>query len=418
MAAALARSPRVDEVLVCPGNDGVLDVARRLDAPLSDLAGLAAAARQENVHLTVAGSEEPLVRGVWDSFDAQGLRLFGPSARAARLEGSKAWAKEFMRRHAVPTAEFAVYDDFEAARVDAARRRLPFVIKADGLAAGKGVHVVQERDAAERVLRAMMREDAHGAAGRRVVIEEALEGVEVSVFAIADGYSHRLLGCAQDHKRAYDDDRGPNTGGMGAYSPPPFLEASMLRDIEARILAPTLAGMLDEGGPYRGFLYLGLMLTAAGPQLLEYNCRLGDPEAQVLLPRVRSDFFELLDAADAGDVRSATLDVADHCAVGVVVASEGYPVAPVRGRPVRGIEAARERGAQVFCAGVTRRGAALETSGGRVLTVVATAADVPSARSRAYEVLDTIDVPGAFHRTDIAQRAMEREQWQRRASAS
>jgi phosphoribosylamine--glycine ligase len=418
IAAALARSPRVEEVLVAPGNDGMLDVARRLDVPLDDLDRVAEAARAAKIRLTIAGSEEPLVRGAWNVFDRKRMRLFGPSAEAAQLEGSKVWAKEFMRRHAIPTASFSIHDDFDAARSDVARRPLPFVIKADGLAAGKGVHVIQERDAAERALRGMMLEGAYGSAGRRVVIEEALTGVELSVFAISDGYSHRILGCAQDHKRAYDGDRGPNTGGMGAYSPPPLLEPSVLREIEARILTPTLAGMLDEGAPYRGFLYLGLMLTASGPQLLEYNCRLGDPEAQVLLPRIGTDFCELIEGADEGDVISAPLQLVADAAVGVVVASEGYPGKPAKGRPVRGIEAARERGAEVFCAGVARADTGLVTAGGRILSVVGKAATVPGARSRAYEALDAIAIPGAFHRTDIAQRAMARELWQSRASAS
>lgn len=418
MAAVLARSARVDRVLVAPGNDGMTDVAQRLQVPLADLDGLAAAARREGVGMTIAGSEEPLVRGVRDRFDAERLALFGPSAAAARLEGSKAWAKQFMQRHAIPTAAFAVHDDYAAARADAAQRPLPFVIKADGLAAGKGVHIVDARGAAERALRAMMLDDAYGAAGHRVVLEEALDGVELSVFAISDGSRYRILGCAQDHKRAYDGDRGPNTGGMGAYSPPPFLDAATLRDIETKVLAPTLTGMREEGNPYRGFLYLGLMLTDAGPQLLEYNCRLGDPEAQVLLPRVRSDFFELIDCAAAGDVTSARLEVEECCTVGVVVASEGYPQAPVAGRPVRGIDSARARGARVYCAGVARQGDTLVTSGGRVLTVVAAAADVTTARRRAYEAVDAIDIPGTFHRRDIAQRALERERWQSRASAS
>ena len=418
LAHALSRSPRTPELLVAPGNAGMTDVARPVDVQLGDLEAVAKFARAEGVRLTIAGSEDPLVRGAWNVFDSQRLRLFGPSVEAARLEGSKAWAKEFMRQAGIPTADFAVYDDFDRAVAGLRARALPGVIKADGLAAGKGVHVVATGAEAERVLRAMLVEGAYGEAGRRVVVEDALEGVELSVFAITDGYNHRILGCAQDYKRARDGDRGPNTGGMGAYSPVPFVDDSLLRDIERRILAPTLAGMIDAGAPYRGFLYLGLMLTGAGPMMLEYNCRLGDPEAQVLLPRLRSDLLTLVLAAEAGDVSAGPLEVEPQAAVGVVIASEGYPESPVSGRTVRGLGAARSRGALVYCAGVAGRGEDLVTSGGRIVTVVGRGPDVAAAREHAYAAVRDIDIPGSFHRTDIARAALERSGWQSRASAS
>lgn len=418
LAAALAGSRHRPEILVAPGNDGMSEVARRVDVALDDLEGLADCARREGVRLTVAGSEEPLVRGVWNVFDAHGLRLFGPSMQAAQLEGSKAWAKEFMRRHDIPTADFSVHRDYESARAAARRRTPPYVVKADGLAAGKGVYVVRDHDEAEAALRALLLDGKLGDAGRAVIVEEALRGPEVSVFAITDGYNHRILGCAQDHKRAYDHDEGPNTGGMGAYSPLPLLDDAVLRDVETRILAPTLHGMLEEGAPYRGFLYLGLMLTPRGPQVLEYNCRLGDPEAQVLLPRIRSDVVDLFLAADAGDVTATEFAVDTDVAVGVVIASEGYPGAPAKGRPIRGLDAARAVGAAVFCAGVARRDDALVTSGGRVVTVVGRGASVDEARARAYEAVGVIEIPGGFHRRDIAHQAMEREAWQGRKSAS
>ncbi len=418
LAAAVARSRHAPQVLVAPGNAGISDVAQCVDLPLHDLQGLAAFAQRENVRLTIAGSEEPLVGGAWNRFDALGMRLFGPSAEAARLEGSKAWAKEFMRRHGIPTAAFSIHGDYDEARAAVREHPLPLVIKADGLAAGKGVHIVRSLDEADAVLRAMLVDGEHGEAGRHVIIEAALTGPEVSVFAITDGYNHRILGCAQDHKRAFDHDEGPNTGGMGAYSPLPLLGDDIVRKVEAEILAPTLSGMLEEGVPYRGFLYLGLMLTPDGPQLLEYNCRLGDPEAQVLLPRIRSDVLDLLLAADAGEVTGAELQFSGDAAVGVVIASEGYPGSPAKGRPIEGLAAARQTGAEVFCAGVSKRNDALVTSGGRVVTVVGRGADVDEARARAYEAVDVIDIPGAFHRKDIAHQALERETWQSHLSAS
>ncbi len=409
IAHALSRSPSCSEVLVAPGNDGLRDVARRLPLPLDDLPALAEAAKREQVGLTVAGSEEPLVRGVWDFFDAARLRLVGPSMQAAALEGSKVFAKEFMRRHAIPTPDFEVCDDFDAAMRSALQRGFPLVLKADGLAAGKGVSILHSAAEAEAGLRAMLVERKFGAAGSRVLLETALRGPELSVFALCDGYNYRLLGVAQDHKRAYDGDRGPNTGGMGAYSPVPGVTPELLRDIEARVLAPTLSGMVDEGTPYRGFLYAGLMLTADGPQVLEFNCRLGDPEAQVLLPRFAGDFLELLLCCEAGDVTQARFEVDPGAALGVVVASLGYPEAPRLGMAVHGLEVARRTGASVYCAGVRAEGESLVTSGGRVCTVVGRGRDVASARRAAYEAVECIHIEGAFHRSDIGARALAAE---------
>jgi phosphoribosylamine--glycine ligase len=257
-----------------------------------------------------------------------------------------------------------------------------------------------------------------GDAARQVLIEECLEGPEVSVFALCDGYSYRLLGVAQDHKRAHDGNRGPNTGGMGACSPVAFLTAEALRDIEQTVLAPTLVGMLEEDMPYRGFLYLGLMMTARGPQLLEYNCRLGDPEAQVLLPRLQGDFLDLLLAAESGDVGAVSFELSDVVTVGVVVAAEGYPAAARLGQPVAGIEEARSLGARVYCAGVSGSAGELVSSGGRVLTVVAEAEDVAEARRRVYAALERIRIPGSFHRRDIGAFDPEGEVWKSRSSAS
>jgi phosphoribosylamine--glycine ligase len=416
-ALAEALAPGADEVLVAPGNDGMRDVARPVPVPLHDLAALVDLAQREAIDLTVAGSEEPLVRGVWDVFDGAGLRLFGPSRAAAALEGSKVFAKHFMQRHRIPTAGFEVYEDFEEARRALAKRPLPVVVKADGLAAGKGVVVAATRDEAEASLHAMLVERRYGDAGSRVLLEETLQGPELSVFALSDGYSFRFLGCARDHKRAFDGDRGPNTGGMGAYAPV-ALDPGLQEEIEARIFGPTLAGLVDEGTPYRGFLYAGLMLTADGPQVLEFNCRLGDPEAQVLLPRLRTDLLRLLRAADRGDAGGAALEVDPGAAVAVVVASPGYPDLPQLGRVVHGLDAARATGARVYCAGVRARDGALVTSGGRICTVVGRGADVAAARQAAYAGVDCITIDGAFHRRDIGLRALEGEAWPSRASAS
>jgi phosphoribosylamine--glycine ligase len=418
LAQSLAASAGEPEVLVAPGNDGMRDVARPVAVPLGDVEALADLAQREGVALTIAGSEEPLVRGAWDAFDGRGLRLFGPSAAAARLEGSKAFAKDFMQRHAIPTAAYDICADIASARAALRRRGFPLVIKADGLAAGKGVHVVGGAAEAEASLQAMLEAGRYGEAGRVVVIEEALAGPEISVFAVSDGYTWRLLGVARDHKRVHDGDRGPNTGGMGAYAPVPEIGPELVADIEARILAPTLVGLLDEGVPYRGFLYLGLMLTARGPRLLEYNCRLGDPEAQVLLPRLRGDFLQLVRAADAGDLAAAELEIGPEAAVGVVLASEGYPEAPRTGRSLRGLEAARQAGARVYCAGVRQEDGGLVTSGGRICTVVGSGRDLTAARDLAYAAVQRLEVEGAFYRRDIAAASLEGRAWPDRVSAS
>lgn len=419
LAVAVARSPKVTGVWVAPGNAGMRDVAVPLDMSLADLEALAHFARREKVALTIAGSEATLVRGVWDVFDSHNLRLLGPSQQASQLEGSKAWAKEFMRRHDIPTADFVVVEDIETARREVARRGLPLVLKADGLAAGKGVYIPQTPAEAEQALRALLLDQLHGPAGQRVVIERCLRGVELSVFAISDGYSYQLLGTARDHKRAFDGDCGPNTGGMGAFSPVPFVTTALLRDIECRILVPTLAGMLDEGAPFRGFLYLGLMLSEDGPFLLEYNCRLGDPEAQVILPRLQGDFVELCLATDAGDVQAAPVRWSEDAAVGIVLASAGYPASPESGKPVRGLEKARARGVEIFMAGVEDAGSGeLVTRGGRILTVVGRGRGIAEARSHAYAALAEVKIDGAFHRADIAALVEEKSTCPKSASAS
>ena len=418
LVEAVAASPRKPDVYVAPGNDGMRAMATCVDLSLNDVEALAQWADDNAMDLTIAGSEEPLVLGAWDAFDARQRRLFGPSQAAAQLEGSKLFAKQFMQRHGIPTAEFSVCDNLEAAEADLRRRGLPLVLKADGLAAGKGVYVVRTQQEAQAALQELFVQRRFGDAAQQVLIEECLEGPEVSIFALCDGYSYRLLGVAQDHKRAHDGNRGPNTGGMGAYSPVAFLSREALQNIEQSILAPTLVGMLDEGVPYRGFLYLGLMMTSDGPQLLEYNCRLGDPEAQVLLPRMQSDFLDLVVAAESGDVTSVPFAVSAGCSVAVVVASRGYPDAAQVGQPVSGIEEARSLGARVYCAAVSGSPGQFVSSGGRVLTVVAEGENAEEARRRAYEAVQRIRIPGSFHRGDIGALDPEGEVWKSRSSAS
>jgi len=416
LADALGRSALAPEVLVAPGNDAMQDVARCIRVDLDDLDAVAEVAAREDVAVTVAGNEAPLVRGVWDRFDARGLRLFGPSAAAARLEGSKRFAKEFMQRAGIPTARAMVFDDFDRARAALATQPYPLVVKADGLAAGKGVHIVRTRAEAEASLRAMLVEGRYGAAGSSVLLEECLQGPEVSIFALSDGYSYRILGVARDHKRAYDGDAGPNTGGMGAFTPVADVTPALLATIATGILAPTFAALVDEGTPFRGFLYAGLMLTARGPMVLEYNCRLGDPEAQVVLPCIQGDFLRLVLAAADQDLTSVPAPETRGAAVGVVLASEGYPDDPRIGVGIAGIEAARALGGRVYVAGARQTANGLVTSGGRIATVVGTGNDLATARRVAYDALGRLHVAGAFHRRDIG--IASEEPCPNRASAS
>lgn len=407
LARALSTSAGTPQVLVAPGNAGMRDVAIPLGLGLDDLDAVAERARRDGVALVVAGSEDPLVRDAAAVFAAHGVPFFGPSGAAAQLEGSKRFAKEFMRRADIPTADFEVVDDFDRARAALGRRDYPLVVKADGLAAGKGVWITADAREAEEVLRRLLVDGRLGAAGRIVLLEEALSGPEVSVFALCAGMSYRILGVAQDAKRAFDGDQGPNTGGMGAYSPVPGVDAALLAAIERRIVVPTLSGMAAEGRPYGGFLYFGLMLTPNGPRVLEYNCRLGDPEAQVLLPRLDGDLLSVLQRAAAGDVGSTDLDDRGDAAVGVVLAARGYPEAPHTGARLDGLEAARELGALVYCAGVREDAGGLVTAGGRVCTVVGRGPTLGAARTRAYAAIVALRAEDTFYRSDIARRILE-----------
>jgi phosphoribosylamine--glycine ligase len=409
LAWRLARDPSVDQVLAAPGNPGIARDASCHDIASDDAHGLLALVERERVDLTVVGPEGPLVAGLADELSARGHAVFGPSAEGARLEGSKTWAKDLCERYEIPAA-----GSLSAGTMTEALGALdafgpPYVVKADGLAAGKGVVITDERDEAVLALERALVDGEFGDAGSTVVVEEHLSGREVSAFALADGSTALPMGFAQDFKRIGDDDAGPNTGGMGAYSPVPFLDEAMTDRIRTEILERTVRSMAAEGVPYRGVLYAGLMLTERGPMVLEFNCRFGDPEAQVLMPRLRSEPAGLLLACGRGELGSAPELVPEAC-VTVVLASGGYPEAYETGFEIEGLDAAgRVEGAIVFHSGTTERQGRVVTAGGRVLSISATGPSIAEARDRAYEAAARVSFEGMRHRTDIAALAAKEE---------
>jgi phosphoribosylamine--glycine ligase len=404
----LAQNPTIDRLYAAPGNAGIAREATCVDIAADDVKELVAFAEREGIDLTVVGPEAPLVAGLVDELEARGLRAFGPTAAAARIEGSKAWAKELCERHGIPAGRSLAFDDLDEAVAALEGFEPPYVVKADGLAAGKGVTVTGDREEAVRALRRSLVERAFGEAGARVLLEEHLEGREVSAFAITDGREVLPLALAQDYKRALDGDRGPNTGGMGAYSPVPWVDAETERRIRDEILVRAVQAMEAEGVRYRGFLYAGLMVTAEGPRVLEFNCRLGDPEAQAILPRLRSDLGELILAACEGNLRDYVLHWTPEACVTVVLASGGYPGEYRTGFEIRGLEEAGEmEGVVVFHAGTAERDGRVVTAGGRVLAVSGLGATLAEARARAYEACARISFEGMHRRGDIAARVAE-----------
>ena len=405
----LRQEPQVTEVLCAPGNPGIAALARCLPADVANPAELLEIARREAVDLTVVGPELPLSRGVADVFAADGRAVVGPTRAAAALEWSKSFAKDFMARHGVPTARFRVCGSAGEALTAIARAEFgyPLVVKADGLAAGKGVLIVEDRASAEDAVRSVMVDRAFGSAGDRVVLEEFLAGEEASYFVLADGREFVTLASAQDHKRIFDGDRGPNTGGMGAFAPAPRVTGDVEAQVLDAIVRPVLEGMHGEGVPFRGFLYVGLMLTADGPKVVEFNVRFGDPEAQVVLPMLAEDLSPLLAAAAGGTLRSRRAAFRPEPHVGVVLAAGGYPESPRTGDPVEGLEAAAEiPDALVFHAGTTLAGGRVVTSGGRVLTVVGRGPTHREAIDVAYEAVSRIRFDGMQFRRDIGQKAL------------
>jgi phosphoribosylamine--glycine ligase len=406
LAWKLAASPRVQKVYVAPGNAGTALEPGVENVPVTDLAALAQFAESERMALTVVGPEAPLASGVVDLFQSRGLRIFGPTRAAAQLESSKDFAKRFLVRHGIPTAEYRTFTDAEAAHDYLDARDLPIVVKADGLAAGKGVVVAATREDAHAAIDAMLRNRALGNAGARVVVEDFLAGEEASFIVLADGERVLPLATSQDHKRLGDGDQGPNTGGMGAYSPAPIVTPALHARVVREIILPTIRGMREDGLPYSGFLYAGLMIDASGnPKVLEFNCRLGDPETQPILMRLKTDLLELIDATLAGELDRAQAEWDRRTALGVVLAAAGYPDKPESGDAIEGLPAAAED-LHVFHAGTAVRDGRVVTSGGRVLCVTALGDSIKMAQRRAYQAVDGIRFRGMQCRRDIGFRAL------------
>jgi phosphoribosylamine--glycine ligase len=415
LAWKVAQSARVAQVFVAPGNAGTRLEPKtvNVDIAADDIPGLLRFAREESIDLTIVGPEAPLVLGITDEFTTAGLRCFGPSREAARLEGSKAFMKDFLLRHGIPTAAYRGFSerDFDASWVRA--QRAPLVVKADGLAAGKGVVICETTDEAVATAQAMFA-GRFGTAGAQVVIEEFLDGEEASFIAIVDGQHVLPLATSQDHKRIGDGDSGPNTGGMGAYSPAPVVTSAIHERIMNEVMLPTVRALADENTPYVGFLYAGVMIAADGtPKVLEFNCRFGDPETQPILARLRSDLTELCEAALDGRLGAASLDWDPRAAVGIVLAAHGYPDKVRKGDIIAGLDAAARLPGKVFHAGTALRGADVVTSGGRVLCAVGLGDSVGAARRQAYDLVDAISWDGMQHRRDIGYRAVERERTSR-----
>jgi len=408
LAWALAASPLVSRLYCAPGNAGIAEVAECVGIPVSDRAGLVEFARANNVEFAVIGPEVPLVAGLWDLFEAAGIKALGPSKRASVLEGSKGFVKDLCRQAGIPTAAYGRFREPGAAKAFADTLGLPVVIKADGLAAGKGVIIATSKAEADKAIDFMF-EGGFGDSGLEVVVEEFMEGEEASFFALSDGTNVIPLAGAQDHKRVGDGDTGPNTGGMGAYSPAPVLTPALETAAMEKFIRPTVAAFAERGLSYMGVLYLGLMITRDGPKLVEYNCRFGDPECQVLMPRLQSDLLTALVAARDGALSAIDLRWREEAALTVVMASKGYPGVYEKGHVISGLEeAAAMPGVNLFHAGTARRGGDIVAVGGRVLNVTATGKDVAEARDRAYEAAARIHWDGCFYRKDIGWRALKR----------
>jgi phosphoribosylamine--glycine ligase len=411
---AISASPLCTKLLCAPGNAGIAQVAQCIDVAAEDVEGQVALALAEKIDFVVVGPETPLVAGLVDRLAKVGIKAFGPSAQAAQLEGSKGFTKDLCRRHNIPTGAYERFADLDKALayIDAAHISsggVPIVVKADGLAAGKGVVVAETVEQAKEAVRDMLAGNKFGAAGASVVIEEFLDGEEASLFALTDGEHALALAGAQDHKRAFDGDKGPNTGGMGAYSPAPILDAAMVERAMEEIVLPTVRAMKADGIPFKGVLYAGLMIGKNGPKLIEYNCRFGDPETQPMMMRLKSDIVPALLACADGGLNHLDLRWSDETALTVVMAANGYPDAYKKGSEIRGLEAAgKVEGVQVFHAGTKADGAHILANGGRVLNVTASAPTVEEARNRAYKAVDLIDWPEGFCRRDIAWRAIQR----------
>jgi phosphoribosylamine--glycine ligase len=408
LAWKLANSPRVQKVFVAPGNGGTATENGVENVAITGIGALVDFCRKENIYLTVVGPEAPLAAGVVDTFKQAGLRIFGPTRAAAQLESSKHFAKEFMLRHRLPTAQHRSFDDAAQAKAYISSRGAPIVIKADGLAAGKGVVVAATKEEALAAVDSMLTERRFGAAGNRVVVEDFLEGEEASFIVMCDGTHVLALATSQDHKRLKDGDQGPNTGGMGAYSPAPIVTPKIHARVMREIIQPAVNGMAQDGTPYVGFLYAGLMIDAAGnPKTLEFNCRLGDPETQPIIMRLKSDLLELIERALDGSLNKVEADWDRRCALGVVLAAANYPEEPRKGDRITGLSAPAED-CRVFHAGTKAENNSIVTNGGRVLCVTALGDSLRMARTRAYDTIDRIRFDGMQFRRDIGHRALKK----------
>ncbi len=411
LAWKMAQSPRVEKVFVAPGNAGTAleNKVENVAIDADDLQGLLQFANENNIELTVVGPEVPLVLGVVDLFSSNGLRCFGPTKGAAQLEGSKAFSKDFFARHNIPTADYGNFTDIDEAVAYIKKQGAPIVIKADGLAAGKGVILAETEDEAIDAVKDMLAGNAFGDAGHRVVIEEFLVGEEASIIVIADGENYLSMATSQDHKARDNGDKGPNTGGMGAYSPAPVVTPKISERIMKDVIEPTIKGMADEGHPFTGFLYAGVMIDAKGDaKVLEYNVRFGDPETQPVMMRLQSDLVDLIESALDGDLNNASIDWDVQSSVGVVMAAGGYPDAYEKDKKITGLFEESES-SKVFHAGTSNKNGDIVTSGGRVLCVVGLGDNVTEAQKIAYESVKKVNWEGAFYRTDIAYRAVNRE---------
>ena len=405
----LAQSPKLTRLYAAPGNPGMAQVAECVPVKAMDLDGLVAFAQRERIDLTVVGPEDPLAAGIVDRFEAAGLRAFGPSQQAAEIEASKAFALGLMHKYGIPTADYAAFTDPEKAEAYLNRKRAPIVIKADGLAAGKGVIVCATMEEARQAIHQVMVDRNFGASGDRVVIMDYLEGEEASILALTDGEDAVLLAPSQDHKRIFDGDRGPNTGGMGAYAPTPVVTDAVLADVREWVVMRTLRALKAEGRVYRGILYAGIILTADGPKTIEFNSRMGDPETQAVLPLLEADLLDLFLAWVEGRVKEMSVPPPRRAAACVVAASEGYPGDFRKGIPISGLDALAEMTDVVaFHAGTEEQDGRVVTAGGRVVGVTAVADDLRSAIARAYEAVEQVRFEGVYYRKDIGHRALER----------
>jgi phosphoribosylamine--glycine ligase len=406
---SLSKSPKLEKLFCIPGNGGISEIAETIEnISVTDFDKIIKFCKENKIDLVIPGPEEPLVKGLKDSLNKEGIKVFGPDTVGALLEGSKSFAKEIMSKAGIPTAKFEIFDESSKAKAYIEKKGAPIVVKADGLCAGKGVFVCETKEEAIRAIEKIMEEKIFGEAGNKVVIEEKLVGEEASYIVITDGYNFKALPTSQDHKRLLDNDEGPNTGGMGAYSPTPLIDQALKEKIEEKIIKPTLKILEKEGHPYIGFLYAGLMIVNKEPYVLEFNCRLGDPEAQAILPRVESDFLEIIEMALEKNLNKIDLKEKSESAVCVVMASKGYPGKYEKGKKIEGLEKASQiPGVIIFHAGTKKINNEFYTNGGRVLGVTALDKDIPLAIEKAYKAVSMIYFEGAHYRKDIGKKAFK-----------